>query len=151
MRETYLSTDQSSVWSRIPAMPPTEACHVNSVTHRQCKRIAISHESEVACLPVITTSLSWLASSHSSADLMSGYLYPASGYLNYNSGALTNVGSNGNSWSATPNGQGNGFNLNFNTSNVNPSNNNNRANGFPVRCVQEFARCQKVSAHVLVF
>lgn len=150
MRETYLSTDQSSVWSRIPAMPPTEACHVNSVTHRQCKWIAISHEREVACLSVITKSLSWLAPSHSLADLMSGYFNPASGYLNNGNGTLNNVGSNGNYWSASPNGQ-NGYNLNFNSSNVNPSNNNNRANGFPVRCVQEFARCQKVSAHVLVF
>ena len=151
MRETYLSTDQSSVWSRIPAMPPTEACHVNSVTHRQCKRIAISHESEVAYLSVITKSLSWLAPSHSSADLMSGYFNPASGRLNYDDGTLNNVGDNGYYWSATPNNQTNGYNLNFNSSNVNPANNNNRANGFPVRCVQEFARCQKVSAHVLVF
>ena len=137
MRETYLSTDQSSVWSRIPAMPPTEACHVNSVTHRQCKWVAISHECEVACLSVITKSLSWLAPSHSSADLMSGYFYPASGYLNNGNGTLNNVGSNGYYWSASPNSQTNGYNLNFNSSNVNPSNNNNRANGFPVRCVQE--------------
>lgn len=63
-------------------------------------------------------------------------LIPAAGYRNNNSGALNNVGSNGNYWSASPNSS-NGYNLNFNSSNVNPSNNNNRANGFAVRCVQE--------------
>jgi len=64
-------------------------------------------------------------------------LFPAAGYRNAGSGALYNVGGNGNYWSAsTYNGYG--FNLNFNSSNVYPANYNNRANGFSVRCVQAF-------------
>lgn len=51
---------------------------------------------------------------------------------------MSNVGSNGNYWSASPNSENNGYNLNFNSGNVNPANNNNRANGFSVRCVQAF-------------
>ena len=65
-------------------------------------------------------------------------LKPAAGYLNNDSGALNNVGSNGNFWSASPNpNNNNAYNLNFNPNgNVNPVNNNNRSNGFPVRCLQ---------------
>lgn len=65
--------------------------------------------------------------------------YPASGYRNVGSGAMNNEGSNGYYWSASPNSATNGYNLNFNSGNVNPQNNNNRGNGFPLRCVQEFA------------
>ena len=61
----------------------------------------------------------------------------ASGYRNRISGALNNVGTNGNSWSSAPSGV-NASNLNFNATNVNPLNSNNRANGFPVRCVSAF-------------
>lgn len=61
----------------------------------------------------------------------------AAGYRNNSTGALTNVGTNGNYWSASPNGT-NGYYLNFNSTNVNPANNNNRANGFSVRCVAAF-------------
>jgi len=64
-------------------------------------------------------------------------LFPAAGYRNAGSGALYNVGSNGNYWTASSY-LGYGFNLNFNSSNVYPANNNNRANGFAVRCVQVF-------------
>ena len=61
---------------------------------------------------------------------------PASGYRNNNDGGLNNVGNNGNYWSASPNSN-NAYNLNFNNNgNVNPSNNNKRANGFSVRCLQ---------------
>ena len=63
----------------------------------------------------------------------------AVGYRNNSSSAVNNVGNNGNYWSAVPNNQNNGRNLNFNSGNVNPLNNNNRANGFSVRCVQELA------------
>lgn len=65
---------------------------------------------------------------------------PASGYRNRTSGALTNVGTNGYYWSSSPNSSGstNAGNLNFNATNVNPLNSNNRANGFPVRCVRAF-------------
>lgn len=57
----------------------------------------------------------------------------ASGYRNYGSGGLNNVGSNGNCWAFAPNSQTNARNLNFNSGNVNPLNNNERANGFSVR------------------
>ena len=57
----------------------------------------------------------------------------ASGNRNRTSGALNNVGSNGNYWVGAPNSQTNARNLNFNSGNVNPLNNNNRANGFAVR------------------
>lgn len=61
----------------------------------------------------------------------------ASGYRANGSGALTNVGSNGNYWSFAPYSQTYARNLNFNSGNVNPSNNNNRANGFAVRPSRE--------------
>ncbi len=48
------------------------------------------------------------------------------------------VGTNGYAWSSSSYAAGNlnAGNLNFNSGNVNPLNGNNRANGFPVRCVQ---------------
>jgi len=55
------------------------------------------------------------------------------GNRNWNDASLNNQGTNGNYWSSSPNGT-NGYNMNFNSSNINPSNNNNRANGFSVRC-----------------
>lgn len=65
--------------------------------------------------------------------------YPASGYRGRASGGLTYVGSNGYSWSSSPTQSSTSAgNLNFNATNVNPQNNNSRANGFPVRCVQGF-------------
>lgn len=63
-------------------------------------------------------------------------LFAASGYRNRTSGALTNVGGNGNYWSAAANSQANAYNLNFNSGGVYPLNGNNRANGFSVRCVR---------------
>lgn len=60
---------------------------------------------------------------------------PVAGYRNNSTGALTNVGSNGNYWSSTVSGT-NARNLNFNSSNAN-MNANNRANGFSVRCIKE--------------
>ena len=62
----------------------------------------------------------------------------ASGYRANGSGALTNMGSNGNYWSFGSNSQTNARNLNFNSGNVNPLNNNNRANGFSVRPCRAF-------------
>ena len=55
---------------------------------------------------------------------------------------MANTSSNGYYWSSSPNygGNNNAGNLNFNSGNVNPLNNNNRANGFSVRCVQASAR-----------
>ncbi len=63
----------------------------------------------------------------------------APGYRHRDTGVLTSVGNNGYSWSSTVSGT-NGVNLNFNTSWLNPSNTNNRAYGFQVRCLQAFTR-----------
>ena len=54
-----------------------------------------------------------------------------------------NVGANGDYWSSSSYlaGSANAGNLGFNSSVVNPLNNNNRANGFPVRCVQHLCGC----------
>ncbi|MEF9949594.1 MAG: hypothetical protein RR752_00260, partial [Mucinivorans sp.] len=62
--------------------------------------------------------------------------FPASGYRNYNTGSVDYATTNGYYWSSSVYNADNGRNLNFNSSNVNPENNNNRSNGFPVRCVQ---------------
>jgi hypothetical protein len=66
-------------------------------------------------------------------------IIPLGGNRNNSSAALNNQGSNGNYWSSTPNGT-NSYNLNFNSSSVNPANNNNRANGFSVRCVKDLQK-----------
>lgn len=62
-------------------------------------------------------------------------LLPVAGNRNNSNGSLNNVGSNGNYWSGTVNGT-NAQNLNFNSGNAN-MNNNNRANGFSVRCLKD--------------
>ena len=64
--------------------------------------------------------------------------YPASGYRNRASGALSSVGSYGYSWSSspTPSSTGAGY-LGFYATDVFPQNNLSRAYGFPVRCVRE--------------
>lgn len=64
--------------------------------------------------------------------------FPGAGYRHRDTGALTNVGGQGNYWSSSrASGTAtNASNLNFNNSNgLNPLNENNRANGFSVRCV----------------
>jgi hypothetical protein len=68
---------------------------------------------------------------------------PAAGYRHRESGALTNVGANGDYWSSSSYlaGSANAGNLGFNSSVVNPLNNNNRAYGFSVRCVQHLCGC----------
>ena len=66
---------------------------------------------------------------------------PAAGLRNRTTGALTNVGTEGDSWSSSSYAASNinaGY-LYFNASLVNPLNNTNRANAFPVRCVQASA------------
>ena len=62
----------------------------------------------------------------------------AAGNRHRESGALTNVGTEGDYWSSSSNyaGSNNAGNLNFRSSNVYPLNNTNRANGLSVRCVQ---------------
>jgi hypothetical protein len=61
--------------------------------------------------------------------------YPALGYRLNTSGEFLNSGSYGRAWSCAVTGA-NGYFLLFNSTNVNPTSNNNRAYGFPVRCVQ---------------
>ena len=64
--------------------------------------------------------------------------YPASGYRNRTSGALTNVGSSGYSWSSSPTqSSSNAGYLSFSATFVSPQYDNSRACGFPVRCVRE--------------
>jgi len=63
------------------------------------------------------------------------------GYRYREDGALTVVGTNGYAWSSSSYAAAGSNahcagNLNFNAGNVNPLNWTNRANGFPVRCVQ---------------
>ena len=58
------------------------------------------------------------------------------GNRNYNSASINNQGSNGNYWSSSPNGI-NAYKLYFNSTNVYPTNSNNRANGFSLRCFKD--------------
>jgi len=60
---------------------------------------------------------------------------PMAGNRNNFDGSVNNEGSNGNYWSSTVNDI-NAWNLNFNSDNAN-MNNNNRANGFSVRCLKD--------------
>ena len=63
--------------------------------------------------------------------------YPASGYRVYGGGSLSNVGSRGYYWSASPYGQY-AYYLYFNyNGGVNPLDFSYRANGLSVRCLQE--------------
>ncbi|MCM1150791.1 MAG: hypothetical protein NC322_01970 [Alistipes senegalensis] len=77
----------------------------------------------------------------------------ASGLRNNTTGDLWGVGTNGYAWSSSPtSGSANAGYLDFNPTNVNPLNNNNRAYGFPVRCVQHlqeplFILCMPEVAH----
>jgi len=64
--------------------------------------------------------------------------FPAVGRRNYSDGSLNNAGTNGYYWASDQNNASNAYRMNFNSSDVN-TNNNNKANGFSVRCVrQEF-------------
>ena len=61
------------------------------------------------------------------------YNFPYAGYV-YN-GSLNRVGSSGLYWSRTANSSTYAYNLNFNSSSVGPTLNDNRYDGFSVRCV----------------
>ena len=63
--------------------------------------------------------------------------YPASGYCTYSVGGLGSVGRNGYYWSASPNSYVAYYLYFTRYGDVYPSYNNNRANGFSVRCLQE--------------
>jgi len=53
-------------------------------------------------------------------------------------GSFNNVSNNGNWWSSSPNDASNAWNrnLNYNNAEVN-RNNNNKSNGFSVRCLKD--------------
>jgi uncharacterized protein (TIGR02145 family) len=61
---------------------------------------------------------------------------PASGYRNASAGSLTNQGNYGHFWGATQYDSNYAWNMTFNSGNVNMNDNNLRAYGFSVRCVQ---------------
>jgi len=65
------------------------------------------------------------------------------GYRN-NNGNFNNLGNNANFWSATENNSNNAWNrnLNYNNAQVN-RNNNNKENGFSVRCVRDLRQSMK--------
>ena len=113
------------------------------------KETRTASESQATLLPAITERhvVPSDTSCHPTRRVASGCfqtVHPASGNRNNSNGSLNNDGSNGNYWSSSPNSQTNGYNLNFNSSSVNPSNNNNRANGFPVRCIAEHPLCSRL-------
>ncbi len=56
---------------------------------------------------------------------------------NGNGSSVNNAGSNGYYWSSTYNNATNAYNMNFNSGNVWPQDNNNKYNGFAVRCVEK--------------
>ncbi len=69
---------------------------------------------------------------------MCKYMFiPSAGNRNRINGLLNNQGTNGNYWSSTVSGT-NARNLNFNSTVAN-TNNNNRANGFTVRCLKDYS------------
>ena len=72
-----------------------------------------------------------------STDAVGSY-YPASGYRSLGSGALANVGSDGNYWSFAPVSQTYARGLYFYSGYIHPLNNYYRASGFSVRPVREF-------------
>jgi hypothetical protein len=61
------------------------------------------------------------------------------GNRNNADGSLNNAGGNGNYWSSSVVGT-NAYNLNFDSGSVNPANNNNRGNGFSVRCLKDLQK-----------
>ena len=73
------------------------------------------------------------------ADGESTAWYPAVGCRYYNSGALSNVGSYGHYWSASPSPSNSyhACNLNFHNSYVYPADSFSRSSGYSVRCVRE--------------
>lgn len=79
----------------------------------------------------------WFGGNHDS-DHKGSLFLPAAGWHNTNRGELANTNIDGLYWSSSPyyRGNNNAGTLGFYSGNVYPLNNNNRANGFSVRCVQ---------------
>jgi hypothetical protein len=83
-----------------------------------------------------TTSGTWGSGTLTGYTWGSVGFWPAAGTRFYSYGALYSVGSSGYYWSASPN-SGYGYSLYFDSGDVIPANDNYRALGFSVRCVQE--------------
>ncbi|MBN1339610.1 MAG: hypothetical protein JXA03_09820 [Bacteroidales bacterium] len=80
--------------------------------------------SKIVCTANVRTTTKWL-------------FFSALPGGNYNSGTYNNMGNNGNWWSATENSSTNAWNRNMNYDNGSVNrNNNNKTNGFSVRCVR---------------
>ena len=62
--------------------------------------------------------------------------FPAAGYRYYTTGVLTNEGFNGGGWSSTQTNSTVGYNLGFSSTSSDPSGHNDKAFGFPIRCVK---------------
>ncbi|MDD2438559.1 MAG: FISUMP domain-containing protein [Massilibacteroides sp.] len=114
----------------------------DSVTHWQCKSDANSHTLRCVLIRAFVSYVFQLRGLLSlfafrAAKQLSGYFFPAAGYRNID-GSINSRGTNGNYWSSSSHSSTsqNAWNLNFNSGNAN-LNNNNRANGFSVRCVSE--------------
>ena len=82
-----------------------------------------------------TTTFTWDATN--SGRTYNGNWFPAAGYRLSDDGSMSNVGSYGNYWSASPFSENYGYYLNVGSGSVYPAYSYNRANGFSVRCVQE--------------
>ena len=87
-------------------------------------------------IPSYSNGWSW-DDEEQSASHTSGLKIPASGFRNYDDGSLSNVGSNGYYWSASPLDSDFGYSLYFDSSNVTPGIDILRANGLAVRCVRD--------------
>ena len=79
----------------------------------------------------------WDNTSKSATNNNLSLSFPASGYRYGYVGSLTNVGTFGFYWSASPNSANYGYYLSFYSSSVDPSNDTSRASGMPVRCVRD--------------
>ena len=82
-----------------------------------------------------TDNFTW-SSTHYGCTYSNEPFYPAAGYRDLNSGALSFVGSHGDYWSGSPNSIY-GYGLFFLSNLVDPANDDNRAYGFSVRCVKD--------------
>lgn len=78
---------------------------------------------------------SWTGGSNYIGAIQSACKLPAAGFRNYSAGSLVSVDSNGRYWSSTISGT-NVRGLSFSSSNA-YMDNNNRANGFSVRCLRD--------------
>ncbi len=102
------------------------------------------HPSLLRSKTAINERIDFIAKASSAAFIPAIALHPgpAAGLRSRETGGLVAVGTEGDSWSSSSYGGTNPHNagyLYFIAGRVNPLNNTNRANAFPVRCVQASA------------